>query len=111
MKSESTFGKGLTYCLGLFLSHAERTMENGKPMEAVIWFNGAADHLYDMEIPDFLPEKLREEMVSFRGKCIRWRLYDNPTVADQEWAVAMAKTFLREIDRQMGVDVVKGTFE
>jgi len=65
--SESGFGKGLCYCLGLFLGHQEglnRWIENWKEMRSKhkdepnlfkesgaveMWFNCAADHFYDMQ--------------------------------------------------------------
>jgi len=58
----SEFGQGLTYCLGLFLAHEWNLKEMEKTYSKVglndwvsIWFNGASDHLYDLEIPDKLP--------------------------------------------------------
>ena len=50
MKSE--FGKGFVYNLILFASHFEREIfkvQNKKDFR--IWFNGASDHLYELEIP------------------------------------------------------------
>lgn len=62
----SEFGKGLGYCLGLFLCHAERkelyddkvckalnlSKEEAEIKNASMWFYAATDHLYDMEIPE-----------------------------------------------------------
>ena len=68
---ESEFGKGYAYCLGLFLAHewkmfsdkskakewAEKHPGDIQVYEASSWFNGAADHLFELEIPAALPDE------------------------------------------------------
>ena len=97
---KSDFGKGLTYCLGLFLCHDERKIKEGE--SAMIWFNGAADHLYDLEIPDSLPNNLPSRLEDFKNSCLKWRLTD-PTLEDKNWAIKTAKMFLLEIDRHFKI--------
>src|SRR5438552_18754349 len=62
---ESEFGKGLSYCLGLFLAHAERDQRLGPEL----WFNGASDHLYDLQV-DSAPEELRVRLTQFRARSL-----------------------------------------
>lgn len=113
----SEFGKGLTYCLALFLCHSERdymTPDNVYTHqflhEAWMWFNGAGDHLFEMVIPDTLPDDLRARINEFQGKVMRWRLHD-ATMEDKTWAINEAKSLLLEIDKWLGVDGMKGDFE
>ncbi|MCK4259904.1 MAG: hypothetical protein KAX49_13060 [Halanaerobiales bacterium] len=117
MKSE--FGKGLSYCLSLFLAHeflhSEIRSKNDKIFNS-IWFNGASDHLYDLVIPESLPKTLQRRLKKFRGKCLDLGhgsgLMDNSVVEeDYVWAVQEAKDLLRAIDRANGVKVVKGDWE
>lgn len=92
----SEFGKGFTYCIGLFLAHTERR----DPPEFFLWFNGAADHLYELEIPDNF--KLKKECEEWRKKCLRWRL-SKYTEKDKTWATDQAKSFLLAWDKQNGI--------
>lgn len=54
MKKESEFGKGFIYNLVLFAQHywfrMERDDDNYRD-KYWMWFNGASDHLYELEIP------------------------------------------------------------
>jgi len=108
----SEFGKGLTYCLGLFLAHDERrtsALTDCDP-DWGLWFNGAADHLFDLQIPPTLPDALQEDLLSFQKQCLHWRLED-ATKADKIWATATAKCLLMRIDEHFGVEVEKGDWE
>jgi len=94
------FGKGFTYCIGLFLKHAER---NG-----VLWFYAAADHLFDLQIPENFV--LKEECELWRNKCLELRL-KKCTEEDKAWAIEQAQKFLMEWDRQNSISVEKGEWE
>ena len=99
----SEFGKGLTYCIGLFLAHAERSDEI-----CSLWFNGAADHLYELEIPDnFI---LKKECLEWQEKCLRWRL-KKYTEKDKIWALKQAIKFLLAWDKQNNIPCEKGDYE
>ena len=106
----SEFGKGLTYCLGLFLAHAERK----KYLDDYgVWFNGSADHLYEID-PSTLPSRLKGRVNKFQNKCLEWRLSfatQKPTKDDFEWAIQEAKDLLRLIDKNFGVKTKKGEWE
>lgn len=113
----SEFGKGFTYCLGLFLAHAERNMDRRKnDDDAELWFNGAADHLFEFDA-DNAPEPLRERCKAFKDRCIDWRIalsfWDRkPTTwKDVYWAVKEAKDILREYDKLNGFEVEEGEWE
>ena len=125
----SEFGKGLSYCLALFLCHSERketyskemgrrlsyNKEKRDNMNAELWFYDAADHLYDMQIPNTLPIALRVRLFRFREKVMGWRMPINEesesTKENKEWAIAEAKFLLRAIDKAFGVPSMKGDWE
>lgn len=107
----SKFGKGLTYCIGLFLAHADRQIYAN---DYSMWFYGAADHLYDLELPNWLPEKLEKRLKQFQGKCITWRLIlgkNEVTKKDFDWAINEAKSLLMLIDKHFNVKVKKAQWE
>ena len=120
-ETESDFGKGLCYCLGMFLAHAERANEmrqqyktigsEFKEMWAMSWFNGASDHLYEMEIPDSFAEPLRKRLAEFQDKCLEWGhgcgiKSPEPITTDVDWAIGEAKELLRLIDEQIGIATI-----
>ena len=120
----SEFGKGFTYCIGMFLMHAERPRcdptfkvfeDSPYASQWEMWFNAAADHLYDLNIPECVDSISRKEIEEWRKKCIEWRLSMNSankaTKEDYEWAVKEAKKFLRETDMYLGADVEEGDYE
>lgn len=111
---KSEFGKGFTYCIGLFLCHAERKMSDlFKEDNSEMWFNGAADHLYQLNVPEEF--KLKKECRQWQNKCIQWRLsgFGTPKATDKDrsWAIAQAKKFLRAWDKQCGIKTQKGQWE
>lgn len=122
MKKTSEFGQGLCYCLGLFLCHSERDylitkndIEKGIINKPYLWFYGAADHLFELQIPDTLPTSLQNRLKTFQSKVLHWRLpmdkKDNATEEDKIWAIKEAKDLIREIDKFYGIKVIKGEWE
>ena len=108
---KSDFGAGLSYNLGLFLAHAERKLISGdKEIDIQVFFNGAGDHLFDLEIPNKIKGELRARLKRFQNKVLKWRL-GNPTEKDKEWAISEAKNLLRLIDKFNGVFTIKGDWE
>lgn len=125
----SEFGKGLGYCLGLFLCHSERkdlfdketckklgkTKEEAENDNASMWFYVAADHIFDLQIPNNLPKKLKERLSIFSGKVMGWRLpmdiENNAKKKDMNWAIQEAKDLLLEIDKFNGIKAVKGDWQ
>lgn len=126
--SESEFGKGLCYNLGLFLAHAEkdnilreRALKKGlKGMEGIgdtiygMWFNGSSDHLYELEIPKNIPKEIQDRLKEFQDKCLDFGhglKMDNAKKEDVIWAIQEAKDLLRLIDKAHGIEVIKGDWE
>jgi hypothetical protein len=106
---QSEFGKGFTYCIGLFLAHAERTdTDTEKEMSIRLWFNSAADHLFGLEIPESFV--LKDECEKWKHSCLTWRL-EKYEKQDKYWAIDQAKRFLLEWDKQCGILVEKGEWE
>lgn len=112
----SEYGKGFTYCIGLFLCHAERFFYpikgNDRPINYELWFNGAADHLFELVIPENFSNF--KECSDWRARCMSWRLSidcPEPTEEDFVWAVQKAKDFLRAWDEQCGIKTTKGEWE
>ena len=103
-KTASEFGEGFTYNIGLFLAHAERKEDSSFNL----WFNGAADHLFELKIPNnFI---LKKECEDWQKKCLEWR-FDKYTEENKNWAIGQAKMFLREWDKQNNISVNKGERE
>lgn len=108
---ESDFGKGLVYCLGLFLAHAERPVNPEMGEKSWMWFNGASDHLYEL-VTDAAPDHLRQRCAILQGRCLEWGHGDRRGTADDiKWALQEAKDLLREIDLAHGVPAIKGRWE
>jgi hypothetical protein len=117
---ESEFGKGLTYCLALFLCHSERDyfMRDNEPKiisKPDLWFNGSSDHLYDLQIPKNLPFSLKKRLTNLQQKVIHWGhgfdKKNKPTEEDKSWAIKEAKELLRLIDKFFGIKTEKGDWE
>lgn len=129
----SEFGKGLTYCLGLFLCHGERaplfpkemgekldsnsalkrTDQEWEDYDAELWFNGASDHFYDLQIPKDLPKPIQKRLAKLQSKALHWgHGFQNDCKAkDKIWAVQEAKDLLRLIDKSFGIETKKGGWE
>ena len=122
------FGNGLTYCLGMFLAHAEKLEENKKVFnnagitdknQAVhMWMNASSDHLYGLYIHAEAPFSLnlQKRILSFRSKVLNWGhgsgLHtDNLTEDDVYWAIGEAKELLRLIDKAYGMKTFKAEFD
>jgi len=76
MKNPS-FNTGFVTAITLFLEHKDNwqliRMENNRVMSDLRLY-GASDHLYDMEIPKMLSEKLYKRIVRWRSKCFHLRM-------------------------------------
>lgn len=129
MRSE--FGQGLSYCLALFLCHSERPDMYSKEMQekmsknkackdldfearnAEMWFNGASDHLYDLEIPETLPKSLQNRLKKLQKKVIHWGhgFKNDCTDKDKEWSIDEAKNLIRLIDKSYSIKTSKGQWQ
>jgi hypothetical protein len=117
---ESDFGKGLAYCLGLFLAH-QGELRAGRfgslePIRARrLWFYGAADHIHELQIDHAPTEEIKIRLMFFVNKLQKWRLplesSDYASTEDAEWAIREAKDLLLEIDKASGVPVVRADWD
>lgn len=114
----SEFGTGFAYCLGLFLCHDERTKKYRELEKNVsigdwpsMWFNGAADHLFDLQIPNIFIDEKKKEIQDFKDRCIHYRVNDTCTWKDVENEIQNAKDFLRQFDEALGIKSEKGDWE
>src|SRR3990167_4815839 len=100
----SDFGRGLTYCLGLFIAHEckNRHLHEQYPLLISTWFNGASDHLYELDV-DNAPPKLKKRIKKFRDEVLdlghgSGMLSDEITEGDIDRYIKEAKEILRLID-------------
>ena len=117
--TESEFGKGLTYCIGLFLAHAERWEKDKETYTGVnkaeMWFNGASDHLYELDTTQIANNTFRKEIDNWRQEVLHWghgfkKPY--PTEKNVIWSIEKAIEFLRRIDKTMlKTKTIKGQWE
>ena len=119
VEKESEFGRGLTLCLGLFLAHSERYLcgrcyySSTSDLNVEVWFNGASDHLFELDTSKIKDKKLKERLESFREKVIHWGhgfdSNDPATGEKKEWAIKEAEDLLMEIDRlELGLNPAMG---
>jgi len=113
----SEFGKGLCYCLGLFLCHSERDFNSKSDIcnRPDLWFNGASDHLYELQIPKDLPRNLKLRLSNLQTKVLHWgHGFDSknkPTEEDKLWAINEAKKLLLLIDKHFKIKTEKGDWQ
>lgn len=126
---EEKFGKGFIYNLLLFAKHWERaehdieaykrTYKNtGIKPEAhalSVWFNGASDHLFCLEVPKQwenhrigkLAKRLRNKILELgHGK----RMLTNITREEFEKVFDDIERLTRMIDRELGVETRKAVY-
>ena len=99
---ESEFGMGFTYCIGLFLAHAGQKYSS-------YWFNAAADHLFELQVPNIFNEEIKNKILNWQEKCLKWRLTDGSN-EDMLWAIEEAKIILLEYDKAYGISSIKATY-
>lgn len=107
----SDFGKGLTYCLGMFLAHEQDQISDARN-DYTMWFAAASDHLIDLQTSGDLTAELKKRLQELRDKSLEWRrLGTVATKEDKLWAIGEAKNLLIEIDKLLGVETEKGEWE
>ena len=110
-----TLGKGTTYCIGLFLAHSERYMDERidgslSLLRIEMWFDSAGDHLRGLIIPKEYPQKLKMKMRNLQRFVLRYGNGElNPTASTISWAVKEAEDILYEIDKFHGITPEKGS--
>jgi len=100
----SEFGRGLVYCLGLFIAHQGMFKDDSQFKEAY-WYNAATDHLAEIETSPIKDDSLRTEIDVWVGEMFKKRYKYNHNTAEIAEDVTKAKEFLCRIDRSVcGVD-------
>ena len=124
---ESEFGKGLVICLVKFAEHRERWYEWKRLYEDMrkerpslfkesgaveMHFNGASDHLYEIEVPkEWRRKKLGrkvKELQAFGLKMGHGFTQQEWTEADVEKAYTMCQEIALLIDKELGLEPQKG---
>jgi hypothetical protein len=106
----SEFGTGYAYCLGLFLAHAERDIGPNKSRAGLALY-GAADHIFELQIPEALSEEQKNKAEAFKDLVLTQRLdLDIPV---KKWMALLqtAKDLLLEWDIICGIKAEKGDYE
>jgi len=122
-KEQSDFGRGFTYCLGLFLAHEWKKHEDKiaeiilnekgiKTSYAMLFMSGAGDHMFDFEA-EAAPSQIKERCVNLKEKVLKWRidLANECTWESVDWALKEAKDILREYDKIQGFNTCKAEWE
>lgn len=121
---ESEFGKGFIYNLILFAAHFERAFNRGiKPLDMKyyqygLWFNGASDHLYELEIP----EKWDNHEIGIKAKELRELALeighgrrmteDSPQIEKDYWrCVGLTKEIGLLIDKELGHEPIEAQYD
>ncbi len=129
MMEESEFGKGLIICLVKFAEHRVRWQEQKKLYEDMrekypdsfsessaveSHFNGASDHLYEIEVPkQWKRKKLGKkvkELRSFGLEIGHGFTSKNWTEADVGKAYELCQEIALLIDKELGLEAQKGTW-
>lgn len=133
-KQKSEFGKGFVYNLVLFSKHWERAhqwMEDYRRLRddpkntketrtyftddraLALWFNGASDHFYELEIPEQFKKtqigKLAKEIQS-KALYFGHGFQKNLTLKDFEEITSKVEKLAMLIDQKLGVKDIKADF-
>ena len=123
----SEFGKGFVYNLILFSKHWWRHFEwldNYKKMREdgenvglfsdedalSLWFNGASDHFYELEIPKQWQKKKIGKLAKWiQDKGLYWRhgFEKKPTQKDFDEMFEKIEELAMEIDKELGIEDIK----
>jgi len=101
---EIEFNNGFITAIALFLEHKDNWQliknKEGKIISDLRLY-GATDHLYDMEIPKKLSEKLKRRILRWRAKCFHHRLenFKDRKISDELFKEA--EQILKAIDEEI----------
>ena len=96
------FNNGFITAIALFLEHKNFTEQIIFNRDSKVIYDlrlyGAVDHLYDMEIPKSISEKLRKKILNWRKKCFTYRLEHFDTTKVTDGLFKEAEDILAKID-------------
>jgi hypothetical protein len=107
MENTSEFGKGFIYNLILFAKHFERKTIHED--EYGLWFNGAGDHFYELEIPESLREtEIGKLALDLQKRALNFRLTRPVTREKFDLFFEDLEILCRNIDKEVfKIDSVK----
>lgn len=118
MTEQSEFGKGFIYCILLFAMHRERykdaELRGILPPDSIarMWFNGAGDHFYELEVPPrWKVHTIGKRFKALKERVIIARLDPDVTEKDQEEVFEELKELCILIDRELGLKPIRGEYE
>lgn len=116
-EKQSEFGKGITYCLGLFLCHIEKfniyepADPNIRDVLARTWFYGSTDHLYEINETN-CSDEINKMITELKDFAFDRRNNLNGTREDILKCKRRALDILMKIDAEvLHTDVVRGDYE
>ena len=111
----SEFGKGFIYNLILFAKHwgniqSYKYGDNSEP-DYGLWFNGAADHFFELEIPDkYKDTEIGSKLSALRDLALDFRLNATPTKQDFNGFFEDLENVCMLIDKDLGVEDIKADY-
>lgn len=127
MKKSSEFGKGVIYPLVLFCNHfIHHAYDDHKENynDFISWFNGASDHLYELEIPvEWKKRKLGKKLKELQDLALdighgNLGLMDSNHKKAEKFAkasydkcVLLVKEIAFLLDKELGFKPIKGDWE
>jgi len=107
MKSE--FGKGFFYNLFLFAKHFEREKyEHQGNKDYMLWFNGAADHFFELQIPkQFKNTEISELAKWIKDTGLEYRYASIVTQKQFSEFFNKCEELMILIDKELGIKPIK----
>jgi uncharacterized protein YaaR (DUF327 family) len=104
-EEEIEFNNGFVTALALFYAHLYQQYSERFKGEWVLIICGATDHLIDMEVPNNIPQELKERVEKFKEKALSHRYDANEEIAMELFNECLE--ILKEIDEKMfGLSVI-----
>jgi len=114
----SEFSRGFIYCLGLFLAHSERDYDKDKKDKDYdyIVMSGASDHLYELKVPESMPQEIKDRCERLRDRAFEIRSFFGEDRKSKDKSIELfkeAKSILLAIDQELFKDInaTKGDWE
>lgn len=119
MEKLTKFGKGFIYNLILFAKHFEKSMSNyssDKGKDYNLWFNGASDHLIELEIPErWIDTEIGKKAKELKNLALEighgTRMLEKIGKSEFDKVVELTKEIAFLIDKELGVEPIRGQFE
>jgi hypothetical protein len=93
------------------------TVEKALGSYVQLWFNGASDHLYELEIPpQWKKKKIGTLAKMLQSKALdighgSGLFHDGATFADMKECIDLTFSIVRLVDEELGVEVIKADYE